>query len=446
MKRLIDQKLVDWKNDSNRKPLLLFGARQVGKTFALKEFGSKNFDNFVHIDFSKDASASQLFEETLDPNRIVSLIEAMKNCTVLPQRTLLIFDEVQLCERALTSLKYFCEEANQYCVSAAGSLLGVKLREKGSFPVGKVDMLTLHPMNFEEYLWARDEEKLAAIIEECAQSFDSCPLHDQAMRLYCEYLLVGGMPEVVSCFAAKISGTASEAFEGARVKQNEIDQEYIADVVKHAPSNLVPRIIDVWKSAPNQLAKENSKFQYKLVKSGGRANIYEEPVAWLTAAAVVSKCTRVSEPVAPLATFEDYSSFKLYRADTGLLASSFDALPADVLPQSSKNSRFRGALSENFVMQQLRAADVSPFYWGTPSKQEVDFVARDKSGDVIPIEVKSGENVRSNSLKSYRDKYEPPYVARISAKNFGEEKFVRSYPLYSACFFARNFLASPNFL
>ncbi len=446
MKRLVDDSLIRWKNSPTRKPLLLFGARQVGKTYTLKHFGKTCFKNCVHIDFSKSASASRIFDGSLDPSRIVSTIEALEHQTITPEKTLLIFDEIQLCERALTALKYFCEDASQYFVAAAGSLLGVKLREDGSFPVGKTDMITLHPLSFEEYLWACGEEKLGEIIEECATSFSPCPLHEEALSRYREYLLVGGMPDVVSRFISMQDSSMANAFDAARTKQAEIDQAYVADIVKHAPSNLVPRIIDVWRSTSAQLAKENSKFQYKAVRTGGRASTYEEPLAWLAAAAVVTKCVRVSEPVAPLGSFADESSFKLYRSDTGLLAASYDTLPTDIIPQEGKASRFRGALAENYVMQQLTAADVRPYYWGTPSKQEVDFIARSKKGDVVPIEVKSGSHVRANSLAAYREKYAPPYVVRLSAKNFGEDKFVKSLPLYAACYYAKSFMSSPTFL
>ena len=446
MRRLIDEKLIDWKNSTKRKPLLVFGARQVGKTYALKHFGEASYENFVHIDFSKDASASNLFEGSLEPKRIVSAIEALRNQTISAGSTLVIFDEIQSCERAITSLKYFCEDAPQYHVVAAGSLLGVKLRERGSFPVGKVDMMALHALNFEEFLWACGAEKLGSLVEECTETLEFCPLHEEAMQRFREYLLVGGMPDVVNAFFVNMNNSENDSYEAARVKQAEIDQAYVADIAKHAPSNLVPRIIDVWKSMPAQLAKENSKFQYKEVRSGGRAATYEEPVAWLCAAGVVSKCMRVVEPVAPLGIFEDASSFKLYRSDTGILAEGYGALPADVLPQGGKAARFRGALAENYVMQQFASADMCPHYWGVPSKQEVDFVARNKQGDVVPIEVKSGENVRANSLKAYREKYEPPYVVRFSSKNFGNEKFVRSIPLYAACFYANDFVKAPIFM
>ncbi len=444
MRRTIDNTLREWKQSNSRKPLLVFGARQVGKTYALINFGKTYFDNYIHIDFSKDASASNIFEKSIDPSKIIQTIEALTHQQIAPQKTLIIFDEIQLCERALTSLKYFCEDAPQYFIAAAGSLLGIKLRENGSFPVGKVDMATLHPLNFEEFLWACGEENLSSIIEECTSTLEFCPLHEETLARYREYLLVGGMPDVVKCFISTKNLTSS--FDDVRAKQTEINQSYIADIVKHAPSNLVPRIIDVWQNMPTQLAKENSKFQYKIIRSGARASVYKEPVAWLIAAAVASKCTRVTEAVAPLGTFEDASSFKLYLADTGILASSFDTLPADVLPQNSKSSRFRGALAENYVMQQFISEDIRPYYWGIPSKQEVDFVARNKIGDIIPIEVKSGSNVRANSLSTYREKYMPPYVARLSTKNFGEDKFVKSFPIYSACYYAKSFIKSPAFI
>lgn len=445
MRRIVDSQLKKWKSSPNRKPLLLFGARQVGKTYALKRCGERCFDSYVHIDFSKDASAASIFENSLDPARIIKALEAYTSVSIHPDRTFVILDEIQLCERALTSLKYFCEDASEYAVAGAGSLLGIKLREKGSFPVGKVDMMLMHPLNFEEFLWACDQERMSDLIAEHAAAFGTFPLHDEALSYYRQYLLVGGMPDVVRNFVGHLEDSTTAAYDEARRRQIEIDQAYIADIAKHAPSNLVPKIIDVWHSIPSQIARENSKFQYKAVKSGGRASVYEEPVAWLAAAAIATKCVRVTEPIAPLGSFEDTASFKLYRADTGLMAASLQALPADVMPQAGKSSVFRGALAESYVMQQLTSSDVRPYYWGTPSKQEVDFIARSKDGAIIPMEVKSGDNVRSNSLEAYRKKYDPPYVVRFSTKNFGAEKFVRSVPLYATCYYAQNLIPSPFF-
>ena len=218
MKRLIDNKLIDWKNSLTRKPLLLFGARQVGKTYALKHFGETSFSNYVHLDFSKDSSASAIFEGSLEPARIISMMEAMSHETITADKTLIILDEIQVCERAITSLKYFCEDAPEFHVVAAGSLLGVKLREEGSFPVGKVDLMTLHSLSFEEFLWACDEEKLASAIEECVRTLEFCPLHDVALARYYEYLLVGGMPDVVNAFVANYDNTQLDAYEAVRAK------------------------------------------------------------------------------------------------------------------------------------------------------------------------------------------------------------------------------------
>ncbi len=446
MKRLIDEQLVDWMANPRRKPLLLFGARQVGKTYALERFGSTHFDNYVHIDFSRNTSAIDIFEGSLDPKRIIPALEALSHSDIQPERTLIILDEIQSSERALMALKYFCEDAPEYALTAAGSLLGVKLREHGSFPVGKVDMKFLHPMSFEEYLWSRREERLSELIKEHLLSREKFPFHERALELYREYLLVGGMPDAVLAFNESESSGSIASYEAARVKQLEIDQAYIADIAKHAPSTLVPRIIDVWRSVPSQLARENKKFQYKSVQSGGRASVYEESVAWLISAAVVEKCVKVTEPVAPLGNFEDTTSFKLYRADTGLLSASMQVLPNDILPQSGKASSFRGALAENYVMQQFCSENIKTYYWGVPSKQEIDFLARNKAGDIIPMEVKSGDNVRSNSLDGFRRKYEPPYVVRFSTKNFGTDKFVQSIPLYTACYYAKEFIPSPSFV
>lgn len=425
---------------------MLFGARQVGKTYALEQLGAQEFENCVHIDFSRNISAAKAFDTSLEPASIIAALEALTRQKIAPQKTLLILDEIQLCEKALTSLKYFCEDAPHYAVAAAGSLLGVKLREHGSFPVGKVDMMRLHPLSFEEYLWARNAGALSNLITEGYQTMQPLPLHEEALSLYREYLLVGGMPDVVRGFAAAIEEDSHGAYQLARSKQNEIDQAYLADIAKHAPGEQVPRIIEVWNSIPGQLAKENSKFQYKAIRTGARASAYEAALDWLTAAAIVSKCTRVSEPIAPLRAFEDPASFKLYRADTGLLASSFDALPEDVLPASSKAAIFRGAIAENYVMQQLVSQNVQPNYWGTASRQEIDFLARNKEGDIVPVEVKSGSNVRANSLEAYRSKYKPSFIARISTKNFGQEEAFRSIPLYAVHCLAKDLIASPLFV
>lgn len=445
MKRDIDSALAAWAKAPNRKPLLLLGARQVGKTYALRELGRTNFDEYVHLDFSRDVEASTLFDGSIDPKTLVARIEAFLDVGIHPGKTLLVFDEVQLCERALTSLKYFCEDAPELHVAAAGSLLGVKInRDRYSFPVGKVDTLTLHPLNFEEYLGARGATRLAAAIREHVEhdlwQGNSFALHERALDYVREYLLVGGMPEVVKRFADAADGGTRDALEIARTLQRSIDQAYLADMTKYSTSSEAPNIFDAWRSVPNQLAKENHKFQYAKIRSGGRASRYETAIAWLEAAGIIVRCTQVTEGVAPLKMFENPSAFKLYLEDTGLLSAAYDALPDNLLPSNDKAARFRGGLAENYVLQQLVSRSSTPYYWGTPSKSEVEFVALDSQGRAIPIEVKSGNRVRSTSLTAYREKYQPPYVVRMSTRNFGFENDILSVPLYAACFFADSVL------
>ena len=434
MRRAISHKLQAWSESSHRKPLVIFGARQVGKTYAIKQLASDRYDSLAYIDFSRDVRAAALFDASLAPAELVPKLEVFLHTLIDPDRTLIVFDEVQLCERALTSLKYFCDDAPQYHVVAAGSLLGVALkRELYSFPVGKVDLLQLHPLSFEEFLWARGETRLADAIRD---AYENAPdqafaLHDRAMQLVHEYELIGGMPEIVSAYVAN-DAPGIDAMESARNKQQEINVAYLADMAKYATPTETPRIMAVWNSIPQQLAKENHKFQYKLIKSGGRAAIYENAIAWLDAAGIIMRCTQVTEATAPLKTFENSSSFKIYTADVGLLSAQYEAIPQDLEPATDKAAGFRGGITENYVLQQLVASDSSVYYWGTTSKAEVEFIARAKQGDVIPIKVKSGRNVTARSLESFRERYHPPYLVRVSARNFGVGNGIRSIPLYAA--------------
>lgn len=431
--RTIDQRLRQWKESRARKPLVLLGARQVGKTYALKAFAAAEFGSIAYLDFSRDADARDLFESSLSPSDLVSSLEIYLHMTIDPSSTLIVFDEVQLCERALTSLKYFCDDAPRYYVAAAGSLLGVKInRGAYSFPVGKVDLLNMHPMDFEEYLYARGEHSLAKAIRSAYETPDKpFALHERSMFLVREYELVGGMPEVVGEYiSAGASGLA--AFEAAARKQLEICTAYAADAVKYADESDAPRILAAWESLPRQLAKDNRKFQYKVIRSGARAMQYQNALDWLEASGIAMKCLRVSDGQAPLAAFAEDANFKLYGADTGLLARRFEADPSDILPSDNKAAGIRGALAENYVHQQLKARDASVYYWGTASRYEVEFIARKRTGEVVPIEVKSGDNVRSLSLGEYRRRYEPEVMYRISARNFGDANGIVSIPLYAA--------------
>lgn len=433
MHRHIDARLDVWHQSSRRKPLVLLGARQVGKTYAITHFAQRGFDDMAYVDFSRDPRAGAIFENSIAPANIVRGLELLLRKPIDPERTLIVFDEVQLCERALTSLKYFCEDAPQYHVIAAGSLLGVKVnRSRYSFPVGKIDMMTLHPMDFEEYLWARNDQRLAdAIRQACEQPSHPFVFHDRAMDAMREYMLVGGMPEAVGTYTDG-SQSPMDALESTRTIQRNIITAYTADMAKYTTARETQRVVEAWNSIPRQLARENHKFQYKAIKSGGRANAYQGALSWLVSAGIVTRLTQISDPIAPLRSFEDPSAFKIYLADTGLLSCLYDAVPEDLLPMDNKVAAFRGGLNENVVLQQFTAHDAHPYYWGTTSKAEVEFVARDHHGDVIPIEVKSGRNVTARSLGAYRDKYHPPYVVRISAKNFGEDNGFRSLPLYAA--------------
>lgn len=440
MRRHIDDQLDQWKASVRRKPLVLFGARQVGKTYALRQFARRAFDSIAYVDFSRDVNAAALFDGSIAPADVIAGLELLLGMNIDPDRTLVVFDEVQLCERALTSLKYFSDDAPQYHVVAAGSLLGVKVnRTKYSFPVGKVDMLTLHPMDFEEYLWARGDDRLADAIGRAYDTPDRAfPFHDMAMGIVREYLAVGGMPEAVAAFMDGRTASVASALEDCRNVQRAIATAYVADMAKYASAGETQRIVEAWDSIPRQFAKENHKFQYKEIRSGARANAYQGAVAWLVSAGIVTRLTQVGEPVALLRAFENPDNFKLYMADTGLLGSECGVLPADLLPADGKSAAFRGAINENYVLQQLVSRGVHAHYWGTVSKAEVEFVARSRSGEVVPIEVKSGRHVTARSLTAYRRKYQPPYAVRVSARNFGIENGIRSVPLYAAWMLGRD--------
>jgi predicted AAA+ superfamily ATPase len=351
--------------------------------------------------------------------------------SIEPGTTLIFFDEVQACERALTSLKYFYEQSPQYHVIAAGSLLGIALsRKQQSYPVGKVDHVQLYPLDFEEYLWAEGEEELAELIRESYHTNKPLGLHEYAMGYYKNYLIVGGMPEVVRTTVSKDSEINMFSTD-TRTLQQAISNAYVADMTKYAGPLDGAKILNVWRGVPEQLAKENHKFQYATIASSARAYQYEAPVNWLKAAGLVMFCYRVNEGVAPLKAFMQQDFFKLYLLDVGILSCQYAAEPQDLEPNASKTARFRGGIVENYVMQQLTASGIDAFYWGTASKSEVEFVYRDSTGRVIPIEVKSGKNVTARSLEAYRKAYDPAFAIRISSKNFGFERGIKSVPLYA---------------
>jgi predicted AAA+ superfamily ATPase len=426
MERKISKRLLDWKNDPRRKPLIVTGARQVGKTYTALTFGREHYKNTVYFSMEDSREITAIFERDLKPERIVRELSAQSGQSIFKEDTLIIFDEIQSCERALTSLKYFCENAPEYSVIAAGSLLGVAMnREQYSFPVGKVDMLTLYPLDFEEFLLANGKIALRDLIHESWESFSPLSLHDTAMDLYKSYLAVGGMPRAV------LEYVESGDFNFVLAAQKNIGDAYIADMAKYATPQETTKIMAAWASIPAQLSKENHKFQYKTIKSGARAYEYETPLDWLKFAGVIHKCVRVTEGKMPLSAYTDNNSFKVYMMDTGLLCSKFGIAAGMILNGPTSFDGFKGALAENYICQTLVVNGFTPFYWSSPGKAELDFIFQDREGNIIPLECKSADNVRSRSLRSYMSQYHPPYAVRVSGKNFGYENGIRSIPLYA---------------
>jgi len=426
MERKIISELLAWKGRANRQPLLLQGARQVGKTYTLLSFGKSQYKSIAYFNMEGSKEIPAIFERDLKPDRIVRELTALSGTSILPGETLLIFDEIQACERALTSLKYFAEQASEYHIAAAGSLLGVAMdRKEYSFPVGKVDMLRMHPMDFEEFLWATGQREICGLIREAYDGFSPLALHEKAMELYKTYLFVGGMPRAVQEYADK------EDFDYVTAVHRTLNDSYIADMAKYATPQETTRIMAAWGSVPGQLAKENHKFQYKAIKSGARAGVYEVALDWLVAAGIINKCIRVSHGKTPLASYRENEAFKVYMMDTGLLCSKFEIAASVVLHTPHSFEGFKGALAENYICQALVANGITSYYWSSPGKAEVDFVFQDRQGAVLPLEAKSAENVKSKSLRTYRDIYKPEYSIRASAKNFGFENGIKSVPLYA---------------
>jgi predicted AAA+ superfamily ATPase len=426
MERKASKQLLIWKDNPKRMPLLIYGARQVGKTYTALTFGKTYYKNTVYFNMEDSGEITSIFKRDLKPDRIIRELSAKSGQTIFKQDTLIIFDEIQACERALTSLKYFCEDAPEYHIIAAGSLLGVALnRERYSFPVGKVDMMTLYPLDFEEFLWATGNRKLCAIIKDSYEAFTPFSLHETAMDLYKTYLVVGGMPRAV------LEYVDTGDFDFVVSAQKSLNDAYIADMAKYATPQETTRIMAAWASVPAQLAKENHKFQYKVIKSGARAYEFETPLDWLKTAGMVNKCIRVSEGKLPLSVYADNTSFKVYMMDTGLLCSKFDIAAGVVINSLTSFDGFKGALAENYIMQALITNGFSPYYWSSPGKAELDFVIQDKQGNIIPLEAKSADNVRAKSLRNFVLLYKPPYSIRVSAKNFGYENGIKSIPLYA---------------
>lgn len=424
MKRDALNGLLAWKQKKDRKPLIIRGARQTGKTWLMKEFGRTCFKDTVYINFENEPRFRQLFEENYNIERIINTIQLHTDKTIDARNTLLIFDEIQAVAGGLTSLKYFCEDAPQYAVVAAGSLLGISLHENQSFPVGKVNFLDLHPLSFGEFLQACGKEKLREAIEN--RQWESLAVfHEELLRYVRTYLYVGGMPEAVQTWID------TQDYAAVREVQSGILVSYQADFSKHAPHAQVPRINMVWDCLPAQLAKENKKFVYGVLREGARAKDFELAIMWLHDCGLVLKSHRVSAPRLPLKAYQDMQVFKLFMVDVGLLCAVTGMEARTLLDGNRIFTEFKGALTEQFVMQELTrsACDYIGYWTNERSTSEVDFIIQ-KGGKVIPIEVKSGENLRSRSFTQFRQTYNPEQAYKVSVLPYRENIGIENIPLY----------------
>ena len=428
MYRKIMKFLETWKENKHRKPLILQGARQVGKTYSILEFGRTYYENVAYFNFETNPKLNATFEENISPEYLIPILSHIAGQTIVREKTLIVFDEVQLCERALTSLKYFCEDAPDYHIIVAGSLLGVAVnREKFSFPVGKVDMKTLYPMDMEEFLLALGEEKLVEQIKQSFQTDTPMPsaLHDAAMQLYRQYLVVGGMPECVMQFAE------TKDYILVRHTQDTILASYLNDMSKYNNLNEIKKTRLTYDNVTVQLSKKNTRFQYKLLKKGGRASEFENAIEWLCLSGIVSQVYRVEQIKKPLENYRDIDAFKIYVSDLGLLCAKQDLVANDVLYMVEELNDFKGGMTENYVNVQLTINEYRTYYWESERGAEIDFVIQ-RDGKPIPIEVKSADNTRAKSLKVYMEIYNPDYAIKLSTKNFGFEDKKKIVPLYAA--------------
>ena len=428
MRRKADELLREWRDRADRKPLLVKGVRQCGKTYLLRTYAQDLFESVVYVNLENDRSARADFSGGLDPHSIVRAIEARTGQRIVPGKTLLFIDEIQACEEALTSLKYFCEDAPDYHIIVAGSLLGVAVnRAKFSFPVGKVDMKTLYPMDMEEFMMALGEDDLVNQIKKCFQTDTPLPsaLHDAAMQLYRQYLVVGGMPECVMQFA----GTKDYIL--VRHTQDTILASYLNDMSKYNTLNEIKKTRLAYDNITVQLSKKNTRFQYKLIKKGGRASEFENAIEWLCLSGIVSQVYKVEQIKKPLENYRDIDAFKIYVSDLGLLCAKKDLAANDILYMVEEINDFKGGMAENYVNVQLSINGYHTYYWESERGAEIDFIIQ-RDGQLIPIEVKSADNTRAKSLKVYMDTYKPAYAIKLSAKNFGFEDNKKIIPLYAA--------------
>ncbi len=431
MYRKAIEELKNWKDKADRKPLILRGARQTGKTWLMKEFGRTCYQQSAYINFDNNSRMKTLFNSDFDTDRLLLGLQVEAGCSIVPGQTLILFDEIQEVPNALASLKYFNENAPEHHIVAAGSFLGVSLHPDTSFPVGKVEFLNMFPLSFPEFMLATGNKPLYDIIDQL--DFEMAGVFTTKLtELLRQYYVVGGMPEAVKIFLQK------NDFSEAQLVQNQLLAAYEHEFSKHVPGRIVPRIRSVWKSLPSQLAKENRKFVFGLIKKGARAREYELAIQWLIDSGLVNRVDRITKPGIPISAYRDSAAFKLYALDVGLLCSMSQLEPKMVLQGNSLFEEFKGALTEQFVLQQLTAsAGAYPSYWSADrSTGEVDFVIQ-TDGMVLPLEVKASENLQAKSLKSFYRRYSPAKAFRTSLSGYREEDWLINIPLYAIHSFSK---------
>jgi predicted AAA+ superfamily ATPase len=424
MKRQIFADLLRWKHDKTRKPLILKGARQVGKTYILTTFGTSEYDNVAYVNFENSPHLHQLFAESLKPQDIIKILSIEFSINILPGKTLIIFDEIQECPAALNSLKYFNESASEYHICAAGSLLGVTLANSKGFPVGKVDFLNLYPLSFSEFLQAKGEDKLIQYLEDIhAITPLVSVLHEKLIKFFKEYLYTGGMPEAV------LEYVTSGDLERIRAIQIKLLNAYRLDFAKHALPNIIMKINQVWDVVPSQLAKENKKFIYSVIRKGARAQEFEVAIQWLVEAGLIYKVYNVAAPKLPLNAYADHNIFKIYLVDVGLLGAMANLSAKTIMYGHEIFQEFRGTLVENYVAQEMMRQNHDLFYWSSAGEAELDFLVQHED-KIIPVEVKSGASSRKKSLLTYIKKYQPHLTMRASPMNLKLDGQVLNCPLY----------------
>ncbi len=426
MQRTVMADLICWKEKRNRKPLLLKGARQVGKTWLMKEFGRQYFKNVAYLNFDSGGKICRIFDEDYEIRRILQMINIETGVRLEPEETLIIFDEIQESPRAISSLKYFCENAPEYAVIAAGSLLGVSIHEGVSFPVGKIELLEVHPLSYVEFLKAMGEDKLAGEIE--AGNFKVMNVFSEKYIHWLKlYYYIGGMPEAVNDYAE------NGDIYVVREIQNRLLKLYENDFSKHTPRQELARIRLVWNSIPLQLAKENKKFFFGQIRQGARAKDFELAIEWLLDCGLITKVYRVSNPAVPLKAYIDFAAFKIFLLDVGLLGAMSELDARSILEGNDLFREFKGALTEQYVLQQIVAeTSYTPYYFSPSSHSKIDFMVQ-KDGAVVPVEVKAEENLQAKSLRAYCEKYQPPYAVRTSMANYRKEEWMVNLPLYGIC-------------